>query len=65
MATVAVILGGAVGFLSALISLVLFNASWFLALGLWAMGGFAVALLLVAIAMMPQRATPELEAEHA
>ena len=65
MATVAVIFGGMAGFFSALVSLIVFNAGWFLALGIWAMGCFAVALVLVAMAMMPQRSNVHLDAEHA
>ncbi len=67
MATVAVIFGGMAGFFSALVSLIVFNASWFLALGIWAMGGFAVALVLVAFAMLPQQpASVRMDdAEHA
>lgn len=65
MATVAVIFGGMAGFFSALVSLIVFNAGWFLAFGIWAMGGFAVALVLVAMAMMPQRTNVHLDAEHA
>jgi hypothetical protein len=65
MATVAVIFGGMLGFVSALVSLIAFDASWLFALSLWAMAGFAVALVLIAMAMMPQRATKELDPEHA
>ena len=65
MATVAVIFGGMAGFFSALVSLIVFNAGWILALGIWAMGGFAVALALIAMAMMPQRTNVHLDAEHA
>lgn len=65
MATVAVIFGGMAGFFSALVSLIVFNAGWILALGIWAMGGFAVALALIALAMMPQRTNVHLDAEHA
>ncbi len=65
MATIAVIFGGMLGFVSALVSLIVYSASWQFALGLWAMGGFAVALLLIAMAMKPHHASAELEAEHA
>ncbi len=65
MAFVAVIFGGAFGFLSAIVSLILFNASWLLALAIWSFGGVAVALVLVALAMIPRHTTIELIAEHA
>ena len=65
MAAIATILGGTTGFLSALVALVLFNASWLVALALWSLGGIAVALLLVALAMTAGRHHPELIAEHA
>lgn len=71
MATVAVIFGGMAGFFSALVSLIVFNAGWLLALGIWAIGGFAVALVLVALAMMPRHTAAdagnlaEMDAEHA
>jgi type IV secretory pathway protease TraF len=65
MAAIAVILGGAAGFFSALIALILFNASWLVALGLWTMGGVAVALLLIAFALLPRRAARAMVAKHA
>ncbi|TXI02081.1 MAG: hypothetical protein E6Q73_06265 [Pseudorhodobacter sp.] len=65
MAAIATILGGTTGFLTALVALVLFNASWLVALALWSLGGIAVALLLVALAMTAGRRHPELVAEHA
>lgn len=65
MATVAMIFGGTAGFVSALVALILFNASWLVALALWSVGGVAIALLLVALAMTAGRHHPELVAEHA
>ncbi len=65
MASVAVILGGMVGFFSALVSLIVFNASWFFALGMWSMGGFAVALGLVALSMVPPHSAAPSKVEHA
>ena len=65
MAAIATILGGTTGFLSALVALILFNASWLVALALWSMGGIAVALILVALAMTAGRREPELVSEGA
>lgn len=65
MATVAVIFGGMAGFFSALVALVLFNASWLLAMNLWAMGGFGVAALLVILARTARDPQSDLMAEHA
>lgn len=66
MAAMAVILGGVVGFVSALVSLIVFNASWLTALGLWSLGGAALALILIARAAAPRRApAPALGAKHA
>ena len=65
MATVAVIFGGMAGFFSALIALILFNASWLLAMGLWAMGGLGVATLLVVLSRTARRPRLDLNAEHA
>ena len=65
MAAVAVILGGMAGFMSGLVALILFNASWLLALGLWSFGGLAVFGVLIALALPPRLAPPEIEAEHA
>ena len=65
MAAIATILGGTTGFLSALVALVLFNASWLFALALWSLGGIAVALLLVAMAMPAGRPAKDLQTELA
>lgn len=65
MATVAVIFGGMAGFFSALVALVLFNASWILAMGLWAMGGIGIAALLVVLVQIAGRAQADLMTEHA
>lgn len=64
MAAVAVIFGGMSGFISALIALILFNASWLVALGLWAIGGLAIAALLVGLALMSRLPHPDLNARH-
>lgn len=65
MAAIAVILGGAVGFFSALVALILFNASWLVALGLWTIGGMAVALILIGFALQPRRPARAIVAKHA
>ena len=65
MAAIATILGGTTGFLSALVALVLFNASWLFALALWSLGGIAVTLLLVAVAMSSRPAQKDLQTELA
>lgn len=63
MAAVAVIFGGMTGFVSALLALVLFNSSWLMALALWALGGIAVAGLLVALALSSRQPKSRLLAE--
>lgn len=65
MAVVAVIFGGMAGFFSALVALILFNASWLLALGLWGLGGLAVAVMLLVLARSPRQPDAELIAAHA
>ena len=65
MATVAVIFGGMAGFFSAVVALILFNASWLMALGLWAMGGLGVAALLVVLSRTARSQHLGLKAEHA
>lgn len=65
MAAIAVIMGGATGFISALVALILFNASWLVALGLWTLGGAAVALIVIAIALQPRRREQPMHAKHA
>ena len=65
MAAIATILGGTTGFLSALVALVLFNASWLVALALWSLCGIAVALLLVALAMTEDQTAKDMERELA
>ena len=65
MAAIAVIMGGATGFISALVALILFNASWLVALGLWTLGGAAVAMLLIVVALLPRRSKDAMVAKHA
>lgn len=54
MAALAVVLGGTMGFVSAFAALILFNASWLLALALWAVGGCIVSLLMIGLALLPR-----------
>ncbi len=65
MAIVAVIFGGMAGFVSAVAALILFNASWLLALGLWGLGGLAVAVMLMVVAHSPRKPETDLVAAHA
>ena len=69
MATVGMIFGGTAGFFSALVALIVFNASWMLAFGLWAMGGFGVFILLFALSQastqVSREVPPTLIREHA
>lgn len=65
MAVIAVIFGGMSGFLSALVALILFNASWLIALSLWALGGFAVAALLLIAAKLAPQPRRDMAARHA
>lgn len=65
MAAVAVIFGGMTGFVSALIALFLFNASWLTALALWSLGGIAVAVVLIALAMASRQPKAAFVAETA
>lgn len=65
MAAIAVIMGGATGFISALVALILFNASWLVALGMWSLGGAFVALVLVGLMVLPRRGQRSLITKHA
>lgn len=65
MATVAVIFGGMAGFVAALAALLLFNASWLVALALWSLGGLAVTGLLATLAMTGRQTQEDLVAKHA
>ena len=56
MAVILVLVGGALGFTSAIASLVLFDLSLFQAFGLWMLGGFAAMVLAVLPALFPSRA---------
>jgi hypothetical protein len=55
MAGIAVMFGGMTGFISAVMALVLFNASWLLALGLWSLIGMALAGVLIALSLGARR----------
>lgn len=65
MATVAMIFGGMAGLVMALVALVLFNASWLLALALWSLGGAALALTLIGFALTARQPDADLIVEHA
>jgi hypothetical protein len=65
MAVVAMIFGGMTGFISALIALVLFEASWLLAIGLWSLGGLGIAGLMIALSLAPRQTRLELKGKHA
>lgn len=64
MAAVAMILGGMAGLISALIALVLFNASWLLAIGLWCLAGTCVFGLMIALSVTSRRPRRRLQAKH-
>lgn len=64
MAGIAVIFGGTAGFVSALLALILFNASWLFALALWSMGGIAIAATLLSLALTLRTGAPEFAQEH-
>ncbi len=66
MAVVSMIMGGCVGFFSALFGLVLLNVSWIAALGLWSGVGTLASAAVLAFVMMPRRrAQPDLVVDHA
>lgn len=65
MAVVALIFGGTAGFVSALVALILFNASWLFAFALWSMGGIAIAATLVVLALALRTGAHGFEPEHA
>jgi hypothetical protein len=54
MAVVSILLGGVAGFFSALVGLIAMNLTWLAALGLWSGVGFAVAALVMTIALTPK-----------
>ncbi|MGV8955647.1 MAG: hypothetical protein ACOH2M_31430 [Cypionkella sp.] len=54
MAVISLILGGTVGFISALIGLVTLDISLLAALGLWSGVGMVVAVALIMMAMTPK-----------
>ena len=56
MAIVSLLAGGMVGFFSALVSLIMLNASWIAALGIWSGIGTVVALVVLGLALAPKRA---------
>ena len=54
MAIVATLAGGMLGFLSAMAALLVFDASWLLAFGLWGGGGLLIALTVLLLALSPR-----------
>lgn len=66
MAIVSLLAGGMVGFFSALVSLVMLNASWMMALGIWSGIGIAVAAFVLVVAMAPNKSASNLgQTRHA
>ncbi len=66
MAVISVILGGCLGFMSALFGLAVLNVSWIAALGLWSGVGLIAAAFVLAYAMLPRRpAQADMGAKHA
>lgn len=66
MAVVAMFAGGIAGFLLAVISLVVLNAGWALALGMWVGFGTIMAMVVLAAAVAHHVGAPaEAELEHA
>lgn len=57
MAVLSMLAGGTMGFLSAIVGLVLLNLSWMAAIGLWTGVGCLAAVVILGISMAP-RATP-------
>jgi hypothetical protein len=66
MAVVSLLLGGCVGFFSALFGLVILNVSWIAAFGLWSGIGTIASVAVLALVMLPRRhAQPDMIAERA
>ena len=55
MAFVSMMMGGCVGFFSALLGLVILNVSWIAALGLWSGVGTLASIAVLGFAMLPRR----------
>lgn len=55
MAVVSMLLGGCVGFFSAMVGLIILNVSWIAAIGLWSGVGTLASLAVLALAVLPRR----------
>lgn len=55
MAIVSLLAGGMVGFVSAIFSLIMLNASWMMALGIWSGMGALVAAGILIMAFAPKK----------
>ena len=65
MAIVSLLMGGCVGFFSALFGLVILNVSWIAAVGLWSGVGTLASIAVLGLAMLPRRrAQPGMVAER-
>lgn len=66
MAVVSLLMGGCVGFFSALFGLVVLNLSWVAALGLWSGVGTLASAAVLIFALVPRRrAQPDMVAKRA
>lgn len=70
MAVLSVLTGGAMGFCSAIVGLVVLNISWLAAIGLWTGVGTLAACVVLGISMVPRKSVPQqiatpLIADHA
>jgi hypothetical protein len=66
MAVVSMLLGGCVGFFSAMVGLIILNVSWIAAIGLWSGVGTLASLAVLALAALPRRrGEPNLMAKRA
>ena len=65
MGVVSVLMGGCVGFFSALFGLLILNISWIAALGLWSGVGSVASIVVLAYAVLPKRrAFRDMVADH-
>lgn len=55
MAVISLLLGGATGFLSALVALFVFDANWLSALGIWSGAGLLIGLALIGLSRLARR----------
>ena len=65
MAVVSMLMGGCLGFFSALFGLVVLNIGWIAALGLWSGVGTLASAAVLAFALLPRRpAQPRMVADR-